>query len=196
MDRAVWLGVVGGGLTALSALVGYFGIPLVTGTLTRASILMSGLDTFRESTAIYHILVLGVPSLLATVGGILLARREGLAGRWVDGKLLAGNVLAPVALAIWLFELRVFIIGGIFAVGGFLQVGVSESILQTVLSLLGSVLTFHFTVFMGLLLGGLVTVSQVLPTVLLTVSAGTLGGYLLARAITHSWTLDPDCETR
>jgi len=130
--------------------------------------------------------------MLATVGSVLQARRRGLTGRWVDGKPRAGIVLTPVITVIVLHVLRVFIIAGTMAIGSVHQVGVSESLLQTAVTLLGAVLLFILTMFMGLLLGGLIMASQVLPSVLLTVSAGALGGYLLALPITHVWSLEPD----
>lgn len=191
-DRASLLGVLGGGFTALSAVGGYYVVPLVTGDVGITGVTRLGLQPFWESTEAYHAAVLVTPSFLATLAGILLARRWGSTQRVTDAKIVAGNVLTPVVTAVGLYALTASVIGLYLGISGVLLVDGSSSLLQAALGLLGALLMALFGMLMAILIGGVFFLYSVLPVVLVAVVGGTLGGYLVARTISSVWSLEPD----
>lgn len=204
MDKATRLGVLAGGFTALSGLVGYFVVPLVTGATDRSldSIMLVGVETVNQSPATYHVAVLIVPSFLATVAAVLQARRWGLATRVTDWKLLGGTFLTPVGAAIATYLLGAAMVTAVFAVPvaleglkqGFPAIGTPIGFLLAVLALLGFLLFVVVVMMMALFIGGAMFVSRALPVVLLAVGAGTLGGYLVARSVTYVQQYAPESD--
>lgn len=110
-DPAARLGLRGGALVSLWALVGYVAVPLVTGQLVRdAFFLVEASMVFFDHPVWYHVAALSAPAFFATVGALVRYDR-GETGGWVPGvKILSGITLIPV-LAVWvLMDLWVLLV--------------------------------------------------------------------------------------
>lgn len=194
--RAVKLGFLGGGVVALSELVGYFLVPLLTGAVSTRGpeLLTMGPDYFHQSPDTYHIVVLGIPAFLVTVGAVVQARRWELTEHTVDLVIVGGIFLTPVFTAISIYLITAIVAGTLFSFGGLLAsmdtIGPGEAILRTFVAML----IFVIATLWALLLGGILYGHRVFPQLILTVGAGTLSGYIVARTITFAWRITTQTE--
>ena len=169
VDRATLIGVLGGGITSVSALVGYFVIPLTRGQHTESSLAMMGVNTVVGSPYSYHVIVLGIPSFLAAFLGSLLARRWRIASRATDLKIVSGIIFTSAVTACLVFLGGVLSFGLRFVVGGADSLGIGRAIIGSLL----------FTMYAFIL--GFFFLIAVLAYVVMAVGAGGISGYLLAR---------------
>lgn len=179
---------------ALAAIVGYYILPLLAGATARtlADIATLGVDTLISKPVSYHVLVLAIPSLLVTVGAILLSRRRGAYGRTDDFKVIGGVVVTPLVSAVVLYLIGALVVAGSFAgyigLPSFREVPSSldtlESLLYVLLSILGMLMWLFLVLVLSLAIGGYGLVSHVFPVFIPAIGAGAVSGYLLVRLMT------------
>lgn len=193
MERASRLGAIGGGFTALAAIVGYYVIPLVTGEADRSleSLATVGVETLGSSPVSYHFWVLVLPSFLVTIGAVLRHRHRGEHAREDDYRIIAGVILAPLVMAVVLYFLGALVVAGSFADGIVLSFfwedspapGDPESILFFLLGILGLFLMLFLILALTLYVGGYGLVANVFPVFILAIGAGTVSGYIAVRIL-------------
>lgn len=170
MDRAAFLGVLGGSLTSIAGLLGYLVLPVLSGDRYWSEMGWQAYQAFTSSPYGYHAVVLVVPSLVGTFAGALWLRNVGRSSREGEAKLVAWNVALPTAAAVGAYVFSSVVLAGAFAVGAS---GILEGIG-------GFAVFFSF----GLLFGA-VFASVVVTGVLIATLAGSASGYVLARGVDY-----------
>ncbi|KTG10092.1 hypothetical protein AUR64_10880 [Haloprofundus marisrubri] len=172
-DRALLTGVVGGTIISISGTLGYIVVPAWTADRDFVVAAMGSVFSVTSLPASYHLLVLVLPAVLASLLGTLLLRRWGLRGRSADLKLLGGIVGTPLVVIFFLYVVA--------AVGFGVGLYLGDLLEQPLRSLSGML------IFAGLALSfGLIALSLLLPVVVSGIGLSTAGGYLLARGILYA----------
>jgi hypothetical protein len=174
MDRPTRLGAVGGVLTAVSMLLGYFGPPVSAGARQDAVGYEALLVLVREPLS-YHAVVLFVPAAFGTFGGVLLARTL----RSSDEDPVEGDLSVVVAnLAVPAVTVYACMVGSVLLVA---TAGVGSSPVTG--SVVGAVL---FWLVAGLVVGS-VLAFFVAVAVMAAVVPGSVVGYAVARGVGRTW---------
>lgn len=194
MRRPTKLGVLGGSLTSLSMLFGYYGVAIITGEtgIPLWDFPMIGAEKFKFSTLEYHVLVLGVPAFLATFVGVLVGYRSGLHSRLDESKIVGGNILVPFCTAFLAFLVGVvyttvtwFVSGVVNAVTTVPPGG--KGVILGVFGLLAALALAAMAFMFSVLFGGAYLIMDIYPILIPTVASGTLLGYGLARGLNSVW---------
>lgn len=195
MDRVSRLGLLAGGLTSLSGLVGYYVVPIVTEAADslQGSFASVAVDTISRSSIGHHAAVLTVPSFLVTAGAVILVRHWERSSREADCKLVGGIVLTPILAAVATYLVVALVVAGTFVYGTLLaglelsvpDVRGVEGLLLYVLAIFGGMLYVLGVLVVTLFVGGAMLVSRVLPVIVLAVGAGTIVGYAAGRGVTR-----------
>lgn len=96
-DRALSFGLLGGTLTALTGLIGYIVVPVLSGEeqFLIDSAMSAGFQILGRPLW-YHVTVLLLPSFTSTLVGTLLVHRSGVTGRRQPVKLLGSIFTLPL----------------------------------------------------------------------------------------------------
>ena len=168
-DRALSLGVLSGLLTSMAGLVGYIGVPVLTGAekrllsaATSAGFHMSGHPLW------YHGFVLVLPSFVVALVCTLLLQRWGMRRKTSMFKLIGTIIVIPLLVIVIAYFVTAFAFGAMTAVG---------TVATHPLRAVGNVIVF--TGFA--LIFGMVAISIAIPIVAGGVSIGSLSGVLFAQ---------------
>lgn len=169
-DRAFLLGILCGTLVSVAGLVGYVGVPLLTGEERHVveAAASAGFDLAGHPPW-YHAAVVVLPSFVASAAGTLLLRQWGLTGRAPVAKLAGGIVLTPLLAIVVAYVITAV------AVGAAMGLSAARTPFEAVVGVVGIA---AFALIFGVLAVA-IAVAVVVPGTLL----GTAAGYLLARAV-------------
>jgi hypothetical protein len=96
-DSVRTVGTLCGLSTALSGVVGYVLLPVLTGSASTLTGAAAGTVTDPTiHSLLYHATVLAVPPFVVTMAGTIFVRRQGFTGRRVDATLVGGTVVGPL----------------------------------------------------------------------------------------------------
>lgn len=194
MERASRLGVLGGGVVSLAAIVGYYFVPLVTTVAYHSlnGIATVGAETLSTSSVVYHLWVLVLPSFLITIGSILLIRHRGVHARTDDYRVIGGIVVTPLAIAVVLYFLGALVVAGSFAGPIVLAYPGAEwppfnsleNVLGFLLGIVGLFMLLFLIFGLAFFIGSEVLIADVFPVFILAIGTGAVGGYLVAQVVT------------